>query len=199
MDVKTLCLGLLSLEDACGYELKKRCEARFQHFFSAGYGSIYPALAELAEAGLVEDRAAAGDGRADRKVYRITAAGREHFRRSLHTMTPQHKLRSEFLAMLYFADLMDTERLNTVVDERLQELRRAESHIAGVERELGRDAPAGARFVAGFGVALARVAADYIEEHRHLLLERSPARQPEKAAAPARAARRPLDLTGSLP
>ena len=59
--------------------------------------------------------------------------------------------------------------------------------------------PAGARFVAGFGVALARVAADYIEEHRHLLLERSPARQPEKAAAPARAARRPLDLTGSLP
>ena len=56
MDVKTICLGLLSLGEACGYELKKNFESQFRHFFSAGYGSIYPALADLADAGLVTCR-----------------------------------------------------------------------------------------------------------------------------------------------
>ena len=56
MDVKTLCLGMLSNKEACGYELKKTFESLFKHFFSAGYGSIYPALADLAASGLVECR-----------------------------------------------------------------------------------------------------------------------------------------------
>ena len=51
MDVKTLCLGLLTAGEACGYDLKKTFESSFKHFFPAGYGSIYPALADLAEAG----------------------------------------------------------------------------------------------------------------------------------------------------
>ena len=36
MDVKTLCLGLLSLKEACGYDLKKDVESIFKHFFAAG-------------------------------------------------------------------------------------------------------------------------------------------------------------------
>lgn len=169
MDVKTLCLGLLSFGDACGYELKKRFESLFRHFYSAGYGSIYPALAELAEAGLVDCRAVPQDGRPDRKVYSITAAGRERFRGALHTAEPQHKLRSEFLAVMYFADLMDSERLTEVLDNRLRELRDSQAHIAGIQATWGAETPVGARFVAGFGAVLAQAAADYIEANRHLL------------------------------
>ena len=53
MDVKTVCLGMLTDGDATGYDLKKHFDSSFGHFYSAGYGSIYPALASLADHGLV--------------------------------------------------------------------------------------------------------------------------------------------------
>jgi hypothetical protein len=53
MDVKTLCLGVLTEGNKSGYEIKRCFEEAFSHFFVAGFGSIYPALAELSRAGLV--------------------------------------------------------------------------------------------------------------------------------------------------
>ena len=49
MDVKTVCLGMLSDGEASGYDLKKQFESSFGHFFAAGFGSIYPALSSLAD------------------------------------------------------------------------------------------------------------------------------------------------------
>ncbi len=40
MDVKTVCLGMLTDGAASGYDLKKQFESSFGHFFAAGYGSI---------------------------------------------------------------------------------------------------------------------------------------------------------------
>jgi DNA-binding PadR family transcriptional regulator len=162
---------MLSYGEACGYDLKKRFESLFRHFYSAGYGSIYPALAELADAGLVTCRTVPQDGRPERKVYRITELGRREFHKALATTEPQHKLRSEFLAMIYFAELMDPARLDAVLDDRLRQLRDAEAHIAGIQRAWDDEVPVGVRFVAGFGATLARVAAEYIESHRHMLAE----------------------------
>jgi PadR family transcriptional regulator AphA len=171
MDVKTLCLGLLSNGDACGYELKKTFESLFKHFFPAGYGSIYPALADLADADLVECQEIPQVGKPDRKVYSITPAGRKSFLEALQGTEPQHKLRSEFLAMMYFADLMDNERVGNLLDDRIEKLQDTVEHIEGIEDQLGTDASAGARFVAGFGAAVAQAAADYIKTHRGLLTD----------------------------
>ncbi|HEY3858944.1 MAG TPA: PadR family transcriptional regulator, partial [Gammaproteobacteria bacterium] len=60
MDVKDLCLGALTYGDATGYDLKKFFESTFSHCFLAGYGSIYPALAELTEEQLVVARTVPG-------------------------------------------------------------------------------------------------------------------------------------------
>lgn len=197
MDVKTLCLGLLSLGDACGYDLKKRFEALFRHFFSAGYGSIYPALAELAQEGLVTCRTESAAGRPERKVYSITAAGRRLFQEALHRTRPQHRLRSDFLAMLYFAEFLEPERLQALLDDRLEQLRAAEAHIAAIQQGWQEDAPGGARFVAGFGALLSRVAADYIESNRHLLDTATRTARASAAGSGAQHAESPLHLTGS--
>lgn len=196
MDVKTLCLGMLCLGgEACGYEIKKRFEALFRHFYPAGYGSIYPALAELAEAGLVTCRAVPQEGRPERKVYSVTAAGRRQFADTLHTCQPQHRLRSEFLAAIYFAELMDPHRLDELLDDRLRQLREAEAHIAAVQDAWPGAVPPGARFVAGFGALLARAAADYIEANRHLLAGAQPAEPARTGRRPR--ARHPINVTGT--
>jgi len=166
MDVKTLCLGLLSVEEACGYDLKKTFETSFKHFFPAGYGSIYPALADLAEAGLVNCREMPQIGKPDRKVYRITHEGEQAFIAALNRTEPQHKLRSEFLAMIYFSDRIDEERLGKLLDGRVEKLRESIGHIEASLKE----GSAGASFVAGFGAVVAEAAAKYIESNRHLLV-----------------------------
>ncbi len=169
MDVKTLCLGLLTVREACGYDLKKTFESSFKHFFPAGYGSIYPALADLAEAGLVECREIPQVGKPDRKVYQITAAGEQAFIDALNQTDPQHKLRSEFLAMIYFADRIEEKRLDVLLDDRIEQLRETIKLIETSTARTEGDNSAGAKFVAGFGAVVAEAAAKYIESNRHLL------------------------------
>ena len=169
MDVKTICLGLLSLGEACGYELKKNFESLFRHFFSAGYGSIYPALADLADAGLVTCREVPQDGRPARKVYSITDAGREHFGQAMRSQDPAHKLRSDFLVMMYFADQLDQHRLGHLLDDRIAQFREAAGDMQTPAEQNGSGQSGRARFVAGFAQALANTAAQYIEDHRDLL------------------------------
>jgi PadR family transcriptional regulator AphA len=170
MDVKTLCLGLLTGGEACGYDLKKTFESSFKHFFPAGYGSIYPALADLADAGLVNCREIPQVGKPDRKVYRITEAGQQAFIDALNSMDPQHKLRSEFLAMIYFADRIDDERLAGLLDDRIEKLRATVKQIENIQSRSDGEASVGAEFVAGFGAVIAEAAANYIETNRHMLL-----------------------------
>lgn len=170
MDVKTLCLGLLTVREACGYELKKTFETSFKHFFPAGYGSIYPALADLAESGLVSCREIPQTGKPDRKVYRITEAGEKAFIDALNKTDPQHKMRSEFLAMVYFADRIDESRLADLLDDRIEKLKETVKFIESEELNSGSGSSAGASFVAGFGAVVAKAAAEYIESNRHMLV-----------------------------
>ena len=192
MDVKTLCLGLLSLDEACGYDLKKNFESLFKHFFSAGYGSIYPALADLAEEGLVECRDMPRNSGPTRKVYEITAAGRKYFQDTLDTTNPTHKLRSDFLVMMYFSNQIDTNRLQLLLDNGISEFQDATAHIEQMTEVRAADIPAGTRFVAGFGKAIAQAAASYIEANRHLLESRATT-QPVKNHKKIRGLTAPLE------
>jgi DNA-binding PadR family transcriptional regulator len=171
MDTKTVCLGLLTLGDASGYDLKKHFEGAFEHFFPAGYGSIYPALAALADDGLVTCTEVPQDGKPDRKVYRITPAGRRRLNDILDTTAPTHKTRSEFLVAIYFAHLVSPERLEGLLDHRLAELGRMLEHLQACP--VTASWPAGIEFVRGFGAAVSTAAKTYIEDHRAALLAAS--------------------------
>ncbi|MBT8444289.1 MAG: PadR family transcriptional regulator [Gammaproteobacteria bacterium] len=169
MEIKTLCLGLLCAGDASGYDLKKQFESTFKHFYPAGYGSIYPSLADLANRGLVTCQEMPQEKKPDRKVYRITSEGREAFRAALHDADPHHKLRSEYLVAMYFADFLDPERLEEMLTGWRETLGHGVTRLDTLEQDAGEDAPAGTRFVLGFGKAIARAMAQYIEENGEML------------------------------
>ncbi len=169
MDVKTVCLGMLTDGPASGYDMKKRFESCFGHFFAAGYGSIYPALATLARNGLVEFEAVPQEGKPDRKVYSITAEGRDELSASLGNPSPTHKVRSEFLAMMCFAHLMTEEQIDTVLDNKLAEI---DKFLALLDEPCNRERrtmSSGAGFVAGFGRHVTSSLRKYIEENRDML------------------------------
>jgi DNA-binding PadR family transcriptional regulator len=174
MDVKTVCLGMLTNGESSGYDMKKCFESSFGHFFTAGYGSIYPALASMAEDGLVEYREEPQDGKPDRKVYRVTDKGREVLMQALDNPRPKHKLRSEFLAILCFANLMSDKQLNLLFDNKIAELGSFVTMLDAFGQEkTGQQkdcqVPDGVQFVAGFGRAVAEAAGRYIKDNRHKL------------------------------
>ena len=171
MDVKTVCLGMLTSGPASGYDLKKLFESTFGHFFAAGFGSIYPALSALANEGLVHCEEVAQDGKPDRKVYSITDSGLIELKASLDNPAPSHKVRSEFLATVFFAHLMSNEQIDRVLDSRLAEVDEFLRMIANLDFADCECWPKGASFVAGFGAAMAQTCKTYIEENRDKLTD----------------------------
>jgi PadR family transcriptional regulator AphA len=54
MNTKTLCLAVLSLGKASGYDIGKRLEDPFGHFVDVARSGVYPILKTLEEEGLVQ-------------------------------------------------------------------------------------------------------------------------------------------------
>ena len=176
MDVKTVCLGMLTDGAASGYDLKKQFESSFAHFFVAGYGSIYPALSSLAEEGLVSCERIPQEGKPDRKVYEITDDGRAFLLKALENPSPSHKIRSEFLATMCFAHLMPNEHVQTVLNNRIEECEYYAKMISDLQAKCMPGWPPGMCFVAGFGKAMTDAMRTYVEENRHLLTEKQQAK-----------------------
>ena len=170
MDVKTLCLGVLSRGDATGYEIRKQVtEGPFRYFFHAGYGSIYPALNQLSDDDLVTCTAMAQEKRPDKKVYSITATGRLALIQALGADPDPDRLRSDFAFMLFFGHLMSAGHLERVIGDRVAWYRDKIEHLEACSAEAS-DGPAGERFAGGLWLAICQAAADYLEENAHVLL-----------------------------
>lgn len=163
MDVRTICLGILTRGPATGYEIKKLFEDDgYQHFVEASFGSIYPALSRLTEEGLVSVREEAQEKRPDRKVYSITAAGRNAFLGALLKPLPEDRHRSPFTFAMLFSHLLPEARVSAMID----------AYIAQCEGKLAQiqDRPAplsgGERFVLGMGQTIYGAMIDYLRAHR---------------------------------
>ena len=175
MDVKTLCLGVLTERPMSGYEIRKHFEEAFQHFFLAGFGSIYPALADLATDGLVTVESVEQEKRPDKKVYRITERGRRALIGDLMAAEPRHKIRSEFLALVYFSHLLPPARVEDVIDTMIREWETClERDLAAVERRgetgTGGELTPGMRFGLGYGRVVLTAALAYAKRQKPQLL-----------------------------
>ena len=173
---------MLTDGEASGYDLKKYFESSFGHFFAAGYGSIYPALASLAAKDLVSCKCIPQEGKPDRKVYSITDAGREQLLSALEKPNPSHKIRSEFLATVCFAHLMQNEQIQTVLDNRVAEIETYETLFDEFEHECMQETPTGMHFTVGMGRAVMLAMKKYIQEHGHELLEHAASRDKSATA-----------------
>ena len=163
MDARVLCLGALHFGDASGYEIKKLFEeGDFRFFYETSFGSIYPALSRLVEDGLALVSEQAQDKRPDKKVYSITEKGRDLFAESLREPPAPDKIRSDFCFLMLFAHLLPPATADRLIRNRIawyhEQIEQMESCDA--------DEPPGGRFINGFGLAIYRSAAAYLEQNR---------------------------------
>lgn len=113
MDVKTILLGSLFDNSLSGYDLKKLFSLSFAFFSGLSYGSIYPALKKLQQAGLITMKLEIQENAPNRKVYTITAEGKQVFLKSLKSPFGLEGYKDALLMrMFFFEHLSKRERLD---------------------------------------------------------------------------------------
>lgn len=93
-------LGLLQAGPRHGYELKQAFEDVLAGTWEVNPGQIYTTLARLERDGLVANELVAQDGRPDKKVFRLTEAGRAELNNWFETTLSDQWPRDEFLVKL---------------------------------------------------------------------------------------------------
>jgi PadR family transcriptional regulator, regulatory protein AphA len=163
VNVRTLCLGYLSLREASGYEIKKDFEeGLFCHFMEASYGSIYPALNQLATEGQVTVREEEQSGKPDKKVYNITPAGIAALTRELAVLPAQDKYKSEFLFIMLLQHYITPAHRIAAIEKQLSDLKADLSSIEECRLQYN-DNPA-SDLVMGYGEAVLTAGVIYLEQ-----------------------------------
>ena len=135
--MREVLLGLLHKEPSHGYELKLAIESMFGELWPAvNIGQVYQTLSRLERQGLVRSATVTQESRPDKKVYELTASGRERVEQWLADVTWSKVAPLEFhlklvaAAATRLADpvaLVDAQRLELLRELRqLQELALAE-------------------------------------------------------------------------
>ncbi len=128
-------LGMISLGERTGYDIKQLVDKSTRHFWAASYGQIYPELKRLEEQGLIRGRPEPTGGR-PRMVYEATPEGQEALHRWLESATePLWELRDEGMLKLFFSDQVTPEqRIQNIramrerQERKLAQLRAIEPH-----------------------------------------------------------------------
>ena len=139
-------LGLLNESPMHGYELRKRLSNLLGTFRAFSYGSLYPTLRRLAEAGWISEEesiepvGAGSSGvstrsRRGKRVYRLTAEGKEHLAGLLADVGPEAFDDEGFGARLaFFGQTRSDIRLQILEGRR----RRVEEQRDGMKSTLAR-------------------------------------------------------------
>ncbi|WP_025272907.1 PadR family transcriptional regulator [Haloglycomyces albus] len=134
-------LGLLHESPMHGYELRKRLLSLLGAIRAAiSYGSLYPTLRRMRQRGWIEEEtprkqeAEAGilTGRRARKVYRLTAAGKEHFEELMCDSGPESADEAMFGVHLAFFSRTDPANRLRILEARRQRVQERLERLSSV-------------------------------------------------------------------
>ncbi|MBB4302607.1 DNA-binding PadR family transcriptional regulator [Rhodobium orientis] len=164
MNVRTLCLAILSFGESTGYEIKKQSvDGKFSYFVDASFGSIYPALARLEADGLVTSRQEIQPGKPPRKIYAITDAGQAALVEALSEPPGRDIFRSEFLLIAMCAKSLPQHVVTGAIEARIQAIEEEVEQLRHVVAELDDEA---AIWTAQYGVTCKAQALANLRETR---------------------------------
>ncbi len=129
-------LGALNIEPMSGYALRAAIQNVLGHFWSEGFGQIYPTLASLEKRGLVKRQPGS---RPNASLFAPTQAGREHFRELLKLDISDRPPRLGRLLRLYFGRVAGLEQNLAIVEATRKEAELALEAYVAIRKEIAEE------------------------------------------------------------
>lgn len=108
--LKNVLLAGIHNEPRSGYELTKWLQIVGQHCWSVEHSSVYPALRELEQDGLIQSERVPGTRGPERSIYSLTEAGLEKLRTWVAQGSPRPSIKDEQILRVLCFDLLPREK-----------------------------------------------------------------------------------------
>jgi DNA-binding PadR family transcriptional regulator len=148
-------LGLLSWRPLTGYDIKKMFTGSAALYWSGNNNQIYTTLVKLHEKELVTREIELQEDNPPRKIYSITAKGREELQKWLLTEPEPPQFKNSFLIQLAWADQLSAEELDTLCGKYEAEMR-IQLSMLQIQQKQGNLSPSGTLRDAYINPTLAR-------------------------------------------
>lgn len=171
-------LGLLSIRDMSGYELAAFADRSLAYFWPMHRSLVYRELRRLEQGGYVSGTDVRQERVPDKRVYRLTDAGRSLLGGWVATPgfeSPRY--RNEFLVKLFFARFLDRAQLQALLDDYKQAVELDLADLEATVKKLD-DIPEGffGQLVARHGVYTRQAMLEWIAQVEEALREGGPGR-----------------------
>src|SRR2546430_785013 len=105
-------LGFLTWGPASGYDLRRIVDRSVAYFWPVSHTQIYNELRRLVASGYATERHVAQDDKPDKRVYRITAKGRDAFKDWLARPGGEISMRDPLTFKVFFGTEIDAPLLD---------------------------------------------------------------------------------------
>jgi PadR family transcriptional regulator, regulatory protein AphA len=155
-------LGLLALEPSTGYDLAQRFDRSLANAWHASHSQIYPELARLQDAGMVE---VVGEGARRSRTWALTPQGHEELRRWMTESEPNRSQRNETAVRWFLLSVIPPadqrialERELAFAEEEIERLQAIAEHLDAAPR------PQAFRSTVELGLRVTSVVRDWLIE-----------------------------------
>lgn len=171
MDLRHAILGLLSLRPMSGYDLGRSFAGSVAHFWHADQSQIYRTLDRLAADDAIDTTVVPQEGKPDRKVHALTAAGRSELEQWLASPVDPDRPKEPFLARLFFAAPLGPQGVERLLAEREAQVE-AQVRALGTVHVQGDDLGAGLQAATlRNGIIHAEAELEWIRQTRQRLVD----------------------------
>ena len=163
MSLRYALLGLLADRPYSGWQLLKHFEGSLAYAWPALHSQIYPELARLRVAGLIEQT---GEGPRGAKEYSLTATGRAEIERWLRETTPSRSTRDEALLRVFFLWLLAPGEAAAYLEREADYQRRLLADLEQIASSAAPDDPKerSYRLALEYGLRVTRARGEWAEE-----------------------------------
>jgi PadR family transcriptional regulator AphA len=167
MSLRHAVLGLLAVQPATGYDLAQRFDRSLANAWHASHSQIYPELAQLQDAGMVE---VIGEGARRSRTWAVTPQGREELRRWMTESEPNRSQRNETAVRWFLLSVIPPadqrvalERELAFAEEEIERLQTIAEHLDAAPH------PQAFRSTVELGLRMNSVMRDWLIEQLTLL------------------------------
>jgi PadR family transcriptional regulator AphA len=136
MSLRFALLGLLAVEPASGYDLKRAINRSTYFIWNATGPQIYNTLHKLREEGCITSQSLAQDGKPDKQIHTITATGLARLEEFMSEPIRASVTRDEVLLRIFFGNFASKTVIKRELDSYLQRIRHECAYLEATEARI---------------------------------------------------------------